>query len=116
MIKRGKKSKTQMEKGWKEETTDRDREKQRQRETQRHRERGYRGTFVSLCVNVLIERDDSVERETMKMQSHSTPFIQILYSVVFTLPNFLFCCFKSFTHHSLKCVFLDFNGSMFSVV
>lgn len=105
-----------MEKGWKEETTDR--EKQRQRETQRHRERGYRGTFVSLCVNVLIERDDSVERETMKMQSHSTPFIQILCSVVFILPNFLFCCFKSFTHHSLKCVFffLDFNGSMFSVV
>lgn len=97
MIKRGKKSKTQMEKGWKEETTD--------RETQRHRERGYRGTFVSLCVNVLIERDDSVERETMKMQSHSTPFIQILCSVVFILPNFLFCCFKSFTHHSLKCGF-----------
>lgn len=87
-----------------------------QRATQRHRERGYRGTFVSLCVNVLIERDESVERETMKMQSHSTPFIQILYSVAFTLPNFLFCCFKSFTHHSLKCAFLNFNCSMFSVV
>lgn len=90
--------------------------RQRDREKQRHRERGYRGTFVSLCVNVLIERDDSVERETMKMQSHSTPFIQILYYVAFTLPNFLFFCFKSFTHHRLKCVFLDFNGSMFSVV
>lgn len=32
MIKRGKKSKTQMEKGWKEETTDRDREKHRDTE------------------------------------------------------------------------------------
>lgn len=50
MIKRGKKSKTQMEKGWKEETTDRDREKQRQRETQRHRERGDIEGLLCHCV------------------------------------------------------------------
>lgn len=42
---------------------------------------GEKGTVVSLCVNVLIERDESVERETMKMQSHCTPFIQPLPSL-----------------------------------
>ena len=40
---------------------------------------------MSLCVNVLIERDESVERETMKMQSHCTPFIHI--SAALTLPT-----------------------------
>lgn len=69
--------------------------RQRDREKQRHRERGYRGTFVSLCVNVLIERDDSVERETMKMQSHSTPFIQILYSVLSPSETFFYAVLKA---------------------
>lgn len=52
MIKRGKKSKTQMEKGWKEETTDRDRETERNRDRERHRdtERGDIEGLLCHCV------------------------------------------------------------------
>ena len=53
-----------------------------EKEGERERETG---SVVSLCVNVLIERDESVERETMKMQSHCAPFIHI--SAALTLPT-----------------------------
>lgn len=64
------------------------REKERNgRMEQRSTERAWRGTVVSLCVNVLIERDESVERETMEMQSHCTSFIQISHSDALTLSS-----------------------------
>lgn len=49
-----------------------------------------RGAVVSLCVSVLTEWDESVERKTMKMQSHCTPFIHKSYSAPLTFSNSFF--------------------------
>lgn len=42
---------------------------------------------MSLCVTVLVERDESVEGETMKMQIHCTAFSQTSYSAALTFSN-----------------------------
>lgn len=66
-----------------------------------------RGAVVSLCVSVLTEWDESVERKTMKMQSHCTPFIHKSYSAPLTFSNcfFLksFLLVKDFIHISAEC-------------
>ncbi|KAK2862905.1 hypothetical protein Q5P01_002438 [Channa striata] len=55
------------------------------------RQRGrQRGTVVSLCVSVLVEKDESVERETMKMQIHCAAFSQTPYCAALTFTTRLF--------------------------
>lgn len=63
----------------------------------------WRGTVVSLCVNVLIERDESVERETMEMQSHCTSFIQISHPAALTFSSLFFCWLNALFILQLKC-------------
>lgn len=70
--------------------------KKKRKENQQRESEGKRRTVVWLCVNVLIERDESVDRETMKMQSHCTPFIQIPHSAAFTFTNSAFPIFLKF--------------------
>lgn len=55
-------------------------EKEHQTETQR-------GTVVSCRVSVLDEKDESVERETMKMQIHCTASIQTSCSAALTFSS-----------------------------